>query len=102
MLPDYLNDGVTWPEAVLTLGLFGPDPRDALTNDQPLVSGNYSQHVYLGTPGAQALAARSRAVAAKLSLGSHHSPLDRPSWPTRTRLRMCPRSRRSLRRRAKG
>ncbi len=42
----------------LTLTLFGPDtPWTNLFDDRPIVSGRHAQHLYLGTVGAQALAA---------------------------------------------
>ena len=40
----------------LTLSLFGDDPRTALVNDQPIVSGSHPQHLYIGSLGASALA----------------------------------------------
>ncbi len=44
----------TW----LTLGLFGADaPWQALLDDRPVMSGSHPQHLYLGTLGAEALAA---------------------------------------------
>jgi hypothetical protein len=44
--------------AWLTLELFGPHPLERLSNDQPLMTGSAPQHQYLGSLGAQALAAR--------------------------------------------
>src|SRR6202011_1479717 len=44
----------TW----LALGLFGPEaPWNTLVDDRPVLSGSHPQHLYLGSLGAQALAA---------------------------------------------
>ena len=44
----------TW----LALGLFGPDaPWHTLLDERPVLSGSHPQHLYLGSLGAQALAA---------------------------------------------
>ncbi len=64
--PWHLPGGLWWPAVAalfawqgwLTLGLFGPDPLDGLSNDRPLVSGSHAQHQYLGYHGAISLAAR--------------------------------------------
>jgi len=46
--------------AILTLALFGDDPRENLFNDQPIVSGVHSQHLYLGTIGARGIRVQGR------------------------------------------
>jgi hypothetical protein len=44
----------------LAVGLFGPAPFTALTDDRPIISGAHPQHLYIGTVGAEAFARRWR------------------------------------------
>jgi hypothetical protein len=47
----------------LTLSLFGAPPWDDLFNDEPIVSGNHPQHLYIGTIGVRAIAHYGRTTA---------------------------------------
>jgi hypothetical protein len=40
---------------LLTLALFGPEPWETLTNDEPIVSGVHAQKQYIGQLGAHAI-----------------------------------------------
>jgi hypothetical protein len=47
----------------LTLSLFGETPWNNLVNDQPIVSGNHPQHLYIGSVGAFAVSHHGRITA---------------------------------------
>jgi hypothetical protein len=58
-------------QAWLTLALYGDDPWTNLCNDQPIVSGAHSQHLYLGAVGATGFKEQGRTTvidAANLAL----------------------------------